>query len=299
MNHVPSPEYVELKQQADPDSTETPKEIRKSNSRIEVFHHRLGSSSVRHVRTVQHPLLSTPNDIFALSSTEFYVTNDHHYLEGPLRLVEDVVPAAGWTNTIHVRYSEEPSDDQSDVVATVALSGLHNNNGLSHGRTSDEVFVASAMSGRLHVSQLSEETQEGVRPISISETVPFESAIDNPSYFTDPFANETFDASGVVIAGLGKAAHIPRTTRDPEGKESVIVWYAKPGKPTPTEDGTPGTPGSWEKRVLFEDDGERIRTASAAVLVAIDPATEGGARKGWLFVTGFFSRNMVAVKVDL
>ena len=56
----------------------------------------------------------------------------------------------------------------------------------------------------------------------------------------------------------------------------------------------------WVKRVLFQDDGSRIRSASAAVVVAIDPKLEEGKKRGWLFVTGFLSESMmIAVKVDL
>jgi hypothetical protein len=51
--------------------------------------------------------------------------------------------------------------------------------------------------------------------------------------------------------------------------------------------------------LVFADDGEKMRTASAAVIVGIDPRKEGGKKKGWLFVTGFMSENMVATKIDL
>jgi hypothetical protein len=57
--------------------------------------------------------------------------------------------------------------------------------------------------------------------------------------------------------------------------------------------------GKWEKKLLFEDDGKRLRSAATAVLIGIGPKLEGGKKKGWLFVTGFYSQHMVAVKVDL
>ena len=65
------------------------------------------------------------------------------------------------------------------------------------------------------------------------------------------------------------------------------------------------TPSGWEKRILFEDDGTRLRTASAAVLVAVDPVDElnkgdvPGARKAWLFATGFLAKSVIALKVEL
>ena len=42
-----------------------------------------------------------------------------------------------------------------------------------------------------------------------------------------------------------------------------------------------------------------ITGQSSAVLVAADPAKHNGARRARLFVTGFLSKNMVAVDVDL
>jgi hypothetical protein len=47
-------------------------------------------------------------------------------------------------------------------------------------------------------------------------------------------------------------------------------------------------------KVLFEDDGGRMRTASAAVLV--DDAVKG---ETWIFATGFLSEGNVAVRVGL
>jgi hypothetical protein len=77
------------------------------------------------------------------------------------------------------------------------------------------------------------------------------------------------------------------------------VWYVR----SVVHDGNSSK--RWEKRLLFAGDGSRIRSASAAVLVAIDPKSDivsdsvGSTRKAWLFVTGFLSSNIIAVKVDL
>ncbi|KAL4995683.1 hypothetical protein BDV10DRAFT_126119 [Aspergillus recurvatus] len=53
-----------------------------------------------------------------------------------------------------------------------------------------------------------------------------------------------------------------------------------------------------EKRVIFEDDGSNIRSASAAVLVPIEP-DKGASKEAMLFVTGFISRGIITVKADL
>lgn len=296
VNHVPAQEYLEVKK-GDDDGDKASKIATKAASRIEIFHHTLGSSSARHIRTVQHPLIATPNDIVAVSPTSFYVTNDHHYREGHLRLLEDVYSGATWSTVIHVRLL---ADSDSPAEASVAVSGLHNNNGLGHGRTPDEILVGSCCSGVLHVGTVPP-PGSGEAPISLGVgTVSVDSIIDNPSYFADPFAGYGGggDASGFVLPGLSRAVDLQKTCRDPAAMEPVMVWYARPPVATTEGDGL-GNVDGWETRLLFEDDGKRMRSASAAVLIAIDPEKEGGKRKAWLFVTGFLSRNMVAVKVDL
>lgn len=69
-----------------------------------------------------------------------------------------------------------------------------------------------------------------------------------------------------------------------------MVWYVTPSA---------NTTGSWDTKLLWEDDGSNIRNSATALLVAIDPEKEDGKKKAWLFVTGFSSENAVAVKVDL
>lgn len=287
INHVPNPEFVKLKREAT-DKDGMAYNVKKSNSRVEVFHHVLGSSSVRHIRTIQDPLIRTPNDIFAVSPTSFYVTNDHYYTEGHMRMLEDLYFGAAWTDTVHVVISK---DEPSGSKTTVAVPRLHNNNGLGHGRTDDEILIDSCISGTMHIGKVS--SKSGKDTIKLEESIQLDSIIDNPTYFSDPFPSTSYDASGYVLAGLSNAIDLAKTCRDPLKTEGVMVWYVKPSSDRDQSG------GSWDKRLLFEDDGHRIRTASCAVLIAIDPATEGGKRKAWLFVTGFLSKNTIAVKVDL
>lgn len=205
------------------------------------------------------------------------MTNDHYYREGHLRTLEDVYFGATWSTTIHVALEE------AKVNANVAVSGLHNNNGLGHGRTSEEVLIGSAASGNLHLGKDEE------NKILIEESIHLDSCVDNPNYFKDPYADDKLDASGFVMAGLSHGFKVAHTSRDPAGSDGVLVWLVRPGV----------TASQWQKELLFVDDGNRVRSASVAVLVAIDPAKEDGKRKAWLYVTGFMSQSTIAVKIDL
>ncbi len=288
VNHVPNSRHFELNDKQAP----------KSRSVIEVFHHVIGSEFAKHIRTVWHRLLSTPNDVLALSPTSFLVTNDHFYTEGHMRVVEDIYYGAKWSSTVHVTFSGSgtATHDADGVDASVALDSLHNNNGIGRGSRPDEVVVVTAASGTVNFGDLV--TRDGRVGIHIKSTFAADSSLDNPSYFADPYANSTFDASGYIQCGLTRGGDLSKHIRDPAGKDGVMVWHM-----SDTVQGGEGRKmndnPTWGARLLFEDDASRIRTCSAAVLVAIDPAKENGRRKAWLYVTGFLSKNMVAVKIDL
>lgn len=259
-----------------------PGDAPKSASRVEVFHHVLGSNTAKYVHTIRHPLIRTPNDVYGISKDEIFVTNDHHYFGGHMREIELVWPGATWSNVIHATISGNGS-----VEATVALDKLHNPNGLGHGRKDDEILVVSAVGGNMWLGSLA----ENKKSIVLKGNVDFESVIDNPTWFTDTYADKaTGDASGFVLAGLTRGIDVSKVGRDPSGREGVMVWYVKPNE---------NAPEKWEKKLLWQDDGSNIRNTATAVLVGIDPKKEDGKKKAWLFVTGFTSESTVAVKVEL
>ncbi|KAJ5154130.1 uncharacterized protein N7500_009569 [Penicillium coprophilum] len=275
VNHIPNPAYFEAGEL---------KDVAKSQSQIELFHHVLNSDSVRHVRSIKHPLIKTPNDIYAFSPVSFYVTNDHFHRDGPMRLIEDVWRSAKWSNIIHVQIADLASKD-APIDTTIALTGLWNNNGLGHGRTDNEVIISSAMGGEVFLAT----RHESNHSISINTSVSVGTLADNPSYYDDPYRDDSHDASGYLVAGASQALRMVENSKDPNAAipHPVQVWYT-------TLDSNSGV---WQKRLLFEDDGSRISTASAAVLVPIEP--KDGKKLAWLFVTGFMSDSMVAVQVQL
>lgn len=261
MNHLPNPDYVAYKLS----NVEGKFEADKARSQIEVFHHVLGSSTARHVRTIRHPLIRTPNDVLARTPTSIYVTNDHYYREGHMRTVEDVYSGARWSDTVHVSIDDlSKAEPTSGIEVDVVVTGLHNNNGL--GQAEDGFAIGSAASGGLHLVQWNG---------TVTESIALDSAVDNPSYFRGS------DVSGHVLAGLSRASQMAKDVQDPNGRLPVMVWfvYRKQG-------------AGWVKRLIFEDDGSRISSASAAVLIG------DSARDALLLVTGFLSDSVLAVKVD-
>ena len=130
--------------------------------------------------------------------------------------------------------------------------------------------MTDAVGGVLHICSMDASSQ-----IRLESSIQLDSTIDNPSYYDSKLDSE----AGYVLAGLARAYTLPKTNRDPNGLEPAIVWYVPvKGKP----------------RVLFQDDGRVMRSASTAVIV-----NDEGAGERWLFVTGFHSEAIVAVKVEL
>lgn len=291
VNHRPNTKY-------DPENKKDPGH--KADSVVEIFHYEIGQESIRHVRTVKHDLMHTPNDIVALSPSSFLVTNDHFYREGGMRALEDLYYGATWSTTVYAEFSADGDKTQRDtdgVKASVALSGLHNNNGLGRGRTPEEIVLASAVGGTVHMGEL-KRSESGVT-IQISDMFEIESTIDNPFYFKDPYANATFDASGFVLAGLSRAINLANNIRSAEGKDGVMVWHAQHRKESESATGASEATKNWEAKLLLHDNGDYIRTASAAALIPIDPSQTHGRREAWLLVTGFMSKNVLAVKIGL
>jgi hypothetical protein len=263
---------------------------------IEVFTHILGSTAATWQRSIRHPLIDLPNDIYAISPTSFYTTNDHYYGEGAMRHIEDALEqhTAPWSNTVLVDIHEIQSvDAEKEISVTTVLRGLHNNNGLGHGAPSrpDEVLLTDAAGGVLHRAQRIEKDLS----LKLIEGIQVDISIDNPSWYEDSYATTNNDASAYLLAGLLKAADL-RKYIDSKVMHPSAVWSVRP------IDGINSTAqkvGNWERKLIFQDNGKILRSASAAVIVGIDPKMNGGVKQGWLFVTGFLSEAMVAARIDL
>lgn len=284
MNHLPNPAYYQ--------SPRLPGAL-KARSQIEIFRYVVGSGDAEFIRSVRHPLIRTPNDIFIASSTSFYVTNDHYYREGFMRTLEDLLTQrfAAWTDTVHIAISDIRNQDPcSGIVATIALPKMHNNNGLGHTSDPNEVAIIDASCGKLVIAERS--LAIGASPaLTVRESVQLDCCLDNPSYFEDPYATPDNDNSGFILAGLAKAVDFDKTWQIPGSAIPVQVWHVK-RQPR-------GQGGEWKKNLIFQDDGKLMRTAATAAMVAVDPKENGGKRQGDLFVTGPLADAIIVCRVNL
>ncbi|KAI1111633.1 serum paraoxonase/arylesterase family protein [Nemania sp. NC0429] len=276
INHVPNPRW-----------TLGSKTEEKAASQIELFVHTVGSTTAQHLRSIVHPLIRTPNDILAISETEFLVTNDHYYRDGPMRLIEELIRGLqSWTDLIHVRF------DQESVDAAVALTSIPTNNGLGWG-PDQQVVIGDAAGGKIYFASLPGAEN---RTITVSHYFRVDCVVDNANFFSDPYAGvDGKDYSGYLMPGLTEGLRFERSFKDPALKAPIPgqVWYlpAIAGKDKNVDDAK-------LRRLIFQDDGHTIRSITTAIIVAIDPATNDGKREGWLFVTSVIGVSMLATKID-
>lgn len=276
VNHRPLPAYAA--------SLDATLEV-KADSVVEIFKHTIGSDVATHVRTVKHDLITMPNDIFSTGPYSFYTTNDHHYRDGLLRTLEvlGTKRLCSWTDVVYAE-AEPDMDGEMGVIAKVAIDHLHTTNGLGHTPNSSVLLITDAPGGESMTAAIDPETHK----LSIVDSFTIDHTIDNPSWFQDPFPEVGHDASGVVNAGLQKGINLEHELAEGPIASAVFLTNHLTG------------PAGPNTTLLFaDDDGKTLRSASAAVLVAIDPAVNDGRKQAWLFASGFASKAVVAVKVDL
>jgi len=255
-----------------------------SESRVEIFLHDPTESpgTARHIKTVRHPLIFTPNDIHSLGPDSFLVTNDHAFRTSHLgRSLEDLFDLSwmGRTSVIMV---------DGDRVET-AIPRVHGANGLGAG-PNGEILLGDAGGGAFQIVRRSGDA------FTIREHIQLETTIDNPTYFSDPYATPGIggDKSMYVAGGLTRALDHQANIRNPAARDPVSVWSARRNA---------SASGGWDKKLLMEDTGEWATFASTALVVGIDPKKSGNGgsarREGWLMVTGPYSKAVGVLKVEL
>lgn len=203
---------------------------------------------------------------------------------------------------LHVTFGSAAtaSEGTAGVEVEEALRDLHNNNGLGRSERGDIVLIGSAASGEVTRAQRSSKPGEEAKLMPI-EHIQLDTSIDNPSYFKDEYATPANDASGYVLAGLVRAVDIAKDVHNVGGVVPSLVQILRRNETVLAQGGQKTRHDKlWLKpNLVFQDDGRRVSGAATAVLVGVNPKETGGKKKGWLFVTGFMTRSVVAALIDL
>jgi arylesterase/paraoxonase len=199
----------------------------KKQHQVEVFDLQYGQLTF--VETIKDDLLVSPNDLFALDSNRFYITNDHGFTSGLGLLAEDYL-GLGASNVIYF-------DGQR--MAEVA-SGISYANGITYDVSRNYLFVASPRKFTVKVYQTSTDGS-----LTFIENLNVGTGIDNLHLDED------------LSIWTGGHPNLLKFTSYAQGKskfspsEVIKITYT-------------GT-GDWTQKQLFLDDGQMVSGASAAI----------------------------------
>ncbi|GAA5935773.1 hypothetical protein JCM3775_007325 [Rhodotorula graminis] len=116
-----------------------------ADSVVEIFDTEVGSDSARYVKTIQHPLVRTPNSIAAVTDRSFYVSNDHRHKVHWSRKFEVLK-----SNPSDIIYCDASGSGEAQCM--VAADNVIYPNGLASG-PNGLVYQASTIEGLMRVWQ--------------------------------------------------------------------------------------------------------------------------------------------------
>ncbi|KAI8585838.1 hypothetical protein BDZ88DRAFT_431409 [Geranomyces variabilis] len=90
------------------------------------YDRKVSTTSLQHIRTIQDPLIWTPNNLVPISATSFYVSNDHQNRDGVARSIEEYTQQP----TSWITYCDF-SSLTSSVSCMKAAEGLRGANGMN------------------------------------------------------------------------------------------------------------------------------------------------------------------------
>lgn len=112
-----------------------------TGSQVEVFRHMLGTSTIQHVRSIKHPLVSTPSNLVASSPLSFFITNGHaDNADAFSTLSEGYDNGARWSSVLHVEIGnlEATMNPSRSVTTSIAFTSSAEKD-IQQGLTEEEL----------------------------------------------------------------------------------------------------------------------------------------------------------------
>ncbi len=128
---------------------------------IEVFN--LNNHQLSYVKSLTDPAMISPNDLFIVDENRFYFTNDHGYVKGLGRIVEEYT-GLGWSNVVYF-----DGTNYKEVADGIAYA-----NGINADLKRNLLFVASPRKFLVKVYAIK---KDGV--LSFVENIPCGTGVDN------------------------------------------------------------------------------------------------------------------------
>ncbi|GAA5893883.1 uncharacterized protein JCM6883_003663 [Sporobolomyces salmoneus] len=223
-----------------------------ANSVIEIFETTGNDYELKHVKTVSHPLIRTPNNLVATGPRTFFASNDHRH-------------KVHWTRAFEMLKSV-PSDiiycdaSKGTPVCKVAADGIVYPNGLAKG-PKNLLYQGSTLQGLVRVW---EERKD--HTLKVLTEVPLERPVDNIHVDEDGSIYATTLTKVLDFMEAGKEGGAP-------GSPAVEIMRI-------TNDTSAGT-GRYKAELVFADDGKIVSSSTTAAPY-----------RGKLVLTGVFSREV-------
>ncbi|KAF8492341.1 serum paraoxonase/arylesterase [Russula emetica] len=230
-----------------------------ADSVVEIFKTTVGGNTLTHVRTVESPIIDTPNDLVGSpDGKSFYFTNDHGVKIGFTRYLEYLGLARTSVGYCHV-----------DEGCKIAMDGLPGSNGIARAQNGT-VYVANSKAGQIHVLE-----EQNDHSLVLVDDIALDRRLDNLSIDT----NEALWAAGI-----------------PDGLAFISAYYdlekVAPSSAIRITKNVGNEAFFGEKlkvEKVFEDDGKQASATTSAV---------HDARRNLLFLSGVFSAHLTVCKVD-
>jgi arylesterase / paraoxonase len=169
---------------------------------IEIYD--LTHGELSHRRTVTDPLLVSPNDLVAVGPDQFYVTNDHRYVAGARRMLEEY---------LRLRLSNVVFYNGSEFVEVATGIGYANGINLSaDGRT---LFLCAVTERALHLYDRDPATNR----LTLREKIKLNTGVDNIE--VDP-------EGGLWIGAHPKLLSFVKHSQDPSQRSPSQILHLIP-----------------------------------------------------------------------
>jgi hypothetical protein len=228
-----------------------------ANSVVEIFKTTIGENTLTHIRTVEDPVIDTPNDLVGSpDGKSFYFTNDHGAKVGFVRTLEFLGLARTSVGYCHV-----------DQGCKTSVAGMPGNNGIARSQNGT-IYVGSAKIGGISTFE-----EQSDHSLVLTDVIPTDRIVDNLSVDED---------GALWAAGIPSAFRWLSALSDPAkvAPSSALRITKNIG-----EKAFFGEKFKVEK--VFEDDGT---VASGTTSVVHD------VRRNTLFLTGILSTHLTVCK---
>ena len=235
----------------------------RNGSTIELFHLSHATPPILSWRrTISHPLIPNANAIHPLSSTSFYVTNDHRFRRAestPAHTLESYLqlPLA-WTTFVELSGNE--------VLAKKVVSSQRVANGITATPDSKTIFIAESARGGFGVYVRTDDND-----LHFKEFVRVNGFTDNINFNDDGYVDDSHWGRSSITAGCHP--NILRLERFARGKQNAPSWIVSF---RPESEGVGDTSESlyraknykdtWHVKTELQDDGEWFGGATGAII---------------------------------